>query len=149
MLRSSFLVRARIMRPERHKRSVEEAENDGRKPTMCMFLSMERAGEELGVGRTLRVVRLLRAGRLLISVPEIYILMSGLTSALKPIIFGSIMLISVIIIWAIIVVEFLHPVNAMTLVLSIEASKMGVFLGSTMATASAATGASRVSTPPL
>ena len=81
-----------------------------------MFRSTERAGEELmGVGRTLRVVRLLRAGRLLISVPEIYILTSGLTSALKPIIFGSIMLISVIIIWAIIVVEFLHPVNALPL----------------------------------
>ena len=87
-----------------------------RKEVFRMFRSTERAGEELmGVGRTLRVVRLLRAGRLLISVPEIYILMSGLTSALKPIIFGSIMLISVSIIWAIIVVEFLHPVNALPL----------------------------------
>lgn len=64
------------------------------------------------VFRTLRVVRLLRAGRLLISVPEIYILMSGLASALKPIAFGSVMLLSVIILWAIIVVEFLHPTNA-------------------------------------
>ncbi|CAK9003097.1 unnamed protein product, partial [Durusdinium trenchii] len=61
--------------------------------------------------RTLKVVRLLRAGRLLISIPEVYVLMSGLASALKPIIYGSIMLISVIMIWAIIVVEFLHPVN--------------------------------------
>eukprot|EP00435_Cladocopium_sp_Y103_P013258 s3843_g3.t1 len=64
------------------------------------------------VFRTLRVVRLLRAGRLLISIPEIYILMSGLASALKPIAFGSVMLLSVIILWAIIVVEFLHPTNA-------------------------------------
>lgn len=65
--------------------------------------------------RTLRVVRLLRAGRLLISIPEIYILMSGLASALKPILFGSIMLLSVIILWAIIVVEFLHPTNSQRL----------------------------------
>lgn len=41
----------------------------------------------------------------------IYILMSGLASALKPIAFGSVMLLSVIILWAIIVVEFLHPTN--------------------------------------
>lgn len=61
------------------------------------------------------MVRLLRAGRLLISIPEVYVLMSGLASALKPIIYGSIMLISVIMIWAIIVVEFLHPVNVQTL----------------------------------
>jgi len=61
--------------------------------------------------RTLRAVRLLRAGRLLISIPEIYILTSGLASALKPILFGSIMLLTVIILWSIIVVEFLHPTN--------------------------------------
>ena len=36
---------------------------------------------------------------------------SGLASALKPIAFGSVMLLSVIILWAIIVVEFLHPTN--------------------------------------
>eukprot|EP00438_Fugacium_kawagutii_P036021 Skav207010 [mRNA] locus=scaffold1554:187856:191342:- [translate_table: standard] len=60
--------------------------------------------------RILRVLRLVRVGRLVISVPELYILLSGLTTSVKPIIFGSMMLISVILVWSIIVVELLHPI---------------------------------------
>ena len=52
--------------------------------------------------RVFRVLRLLRAGRLLISVPELYILLSGLTTSIKAIFFGSIMLIFVVFVWAIV-----------------------------------------------
>jgi hypothetical protein len=45
-----------------------------------------------------------------ISVPELYILLSGLTTSFKPILFGSIMLISVILVWSVVVVELLHPI---------------------------------------
>ena len=66
----------------------------------------------LNILRILRVLRLVRVGRLVISVPELYILLSGLTTSFKPILFGSVMLISVILVWSIIVVELLHPLNA-------------------------------------
>ena len=64
----------------------------------------------LNILRILRVVRLARVGRLVISVPELYILVSGLTTSFKPIFFGSIMLISVILVWSVVVVELLHPI---------------------------------------
>jgi hypothetical protein len=67
------------------------------------------------LGRILRVLRLIRVGRLVISVPELYILLSGLTTSFKPILFGSMMLISVILVWSIIVVELLHPITSGTL----------------------------------
>lgn len=65
----------------------------------------------LNVLRIFRVLRLLRAGRLLISVPELYILVSGLTTSIKAIFFGSIMLASVVFVWAIVMVELVHPLN--------------------------------------
>eukprot|EP00438_Fugacium_kawagutii_P033377 Skav232642 [mRNA] locus=scaffold3536:119437:122596:- [translate_table: standard] len=45
--------------------------------------------------RIIRVVRLMRAARVVISIPEFYILVSGLTSSFKAILFGSVMLLSV------------------------------------------------------
>lgn len=66
----------------------------------------------LSILRILRVLRLIRVGRLVISVPELYILLSGLTTSFKPILFGSMMLISVILVWSIIVVELLHPITS-------------------------------------
>ncbi|CAJ1403947.1 unnamed protein product [Effrenium voratum] len=62
--------------------------------------------------RLCRVVRILRAARVLISIPEFYLLITGLYSSVKAIIFGSFMLATVILFWAIIVVQLLHPVNA-------------------------------------
>ncbi|CAK9096670.1 Sodium channel protein type 11 subunit alpha (NaN) (Sensory neuron sodium channel 2) (Sodium channel protein type XI subunit alpha) (Voltage-gated sodium channel subunit alpha Nav1.9) [Durusdinium trenchii] len=70
------------------------------------------SGFQFNVLRITRVIRLLRAARVVISIPEFYILVSGLTSSFKAIIFGSVMLVSVIIVWAIIGVELLHPLNA-------------------------------------
>ena len=45
-----------------------------------------------------------------ISIPEFYLLVSGLYSSMKAILFGSFMLLSAIVVWAIIAVEVLHPV---------------------------------------
>jgi len=52
-----------------------------------------------------------RLGRLMISIPELYTLVSGLGSSFKAILFGSVLLAGVIVVWSIIVVEFLHPIN--------------------------------------
>ncbi|CAE7686577.1 Cacna1e, partial [Symbiodinium pilosum] len=65
----------------------------------------------INVLRILRLVRLVRAARVVISVPEFYILVSGFTSSFKAILFGSVMLVCIIIVWSIIAVEILHPEN--------------------------------------
>lgn len=61
--------------------------------------------------RIFRLSRLLRAARLVISVPELYLLMNGLMSSLRAIFFGTFILLSMIILWSILVVQFVHPVN--------------------------------------
>ncbi|CAJ1386978.1 unnamed protein product [Effrenium voratum] len=62
--------------------------------------------------RLARLVRVLRAARVFISVPEFYLLVSGLYSSMKAILFGSLILVSVIGFWAVIAVEMLHPIVA-------------------------------------
>ncbi|CAE7238157.1 Ca-alpha1D [Symbiodinium natans] len=74
---------------------------------------LSTAVKNLNVLRLFRVVRLMRAARVVISVPEFYILVSGLSHSLKAIVFGSIMLLAVILVWAIIAVEVLHPCNVL------------------------------------
>lgn len=63
--------------------------------------------------RMCRVVRLARAARVLISIPEFYLLITGLYSSVKAIIFGSVILMCAILVWAIIAVEILHPMNSL------------------------------------
>ncbi|CAK9115483.1 Sodium channel protein type 4 subunit alpha A (Voltage-gated sodium channel subunit alpha Nav1.4a) [Durusdinium trenchii] len=60
--------------------------------------------------RMFRLVRVVRALRVLISVPEFYLLITGLASSIKAIFFGALMLASVIVFWAVISVELLHPI---------------------------------------
>ena len=64
----------------------------------------------LGLFRLLRLVRVVRAIRILVAVPEFYLLVTGLYSAIKAIFFGSLMLVLVIIFWAVVAVEMFHPV---------------------------------------
>lgn len=63
----------------------------------------------LSLLRLSRLVRVLRAARVFISVPEFYLLLTGLFSSIKAIVFGSVILVSVIGFWAVICVEILHP----------------------------------------
>ncbi|CAE7945138.1 unnamed protein product, partial [Symbiodinium sp. KB8] len=71
-------------------------------------------GPNLGLLRLSRLVRVMRAARVFISIPELYLLISGLYSSIKAIFFGSLMLFFVLVIWAVISVELLHPkVSAM------------------------------------
>ncbi|CAE7763199.1 Scn11a [Symbiodinium pilosum] len=63
--------------------------------------------------RLARLVRVLRAVRIFVSIPEFYLLITGLYSSLKAILFGSAMLLSVVVFWAVISVEVLHPVVAL------------------------------------
>jgi len=64
----------------------------------------------LSLLRLSRIARVLKAVRLFISVPELYMLIGGLYSSLKAIIFGAIMLIVMILVWAVVSVEMLHPI---------------------------------------
>lgn len=65
-----------------------------------------------GFLRIFRMSRLLRAARMLISIPELYLLMTGLKSAVRAIFFGTFILVSMIVLWSILVVQFIHPINA-------------------------------------
>eukprot|EP00931_Biecheleriopsis_adriatica_P101671 TRINITY_DN76762_c0_g1_i1.p1 TRINITY_DN76762_c0_g1~~TRINITY_DN76762_c0_g1_i1.p1 ORF type:complete len:635 (+),score=74.16 TRINITY_DN76762_c0_g1_i1:61-1965(+) len=62
--------------------------------------------------RFMRIARLLRAMRLLLAIPEFYMLLTGIASSVRAILFGSVCLVSALILWAIIVVQVIHPVNA-------------------------------------
>eukprot|EP00438_Fugacium_kawagutii_P016788 Skav217466 [mRNA] locus=scaffold1405:113110:114759:- [translate_table: standard] len=66
----------------------------------------------LNLLRLARLVRVVRAVRVFISIPEFYLLMSGLYSSIKAILFGSLMLVSVLIFWAILAVELFNPITS-------------------------------------
>mmetsp|Transcript_22163 Transcript_22163/g.39852 ORF Transcript_22163/g.39852 Transcript_22163/m.39852 type:complete len:604 (+) Transcript_22163:48-1859(+) len=62
--------------------------------------------------RILRLARLLRAVRVLISFREFYLLMAGFLSSMKAIFWGALLLLAVLGICAIFVVQLIHPINA-------------------------------------
>eukprot|EP00930_Biecheleria_cincta_P001862 TRINITY_DN102951_c0_g1_i1.p1 TRINITY_DN102951_c0_g1~~TRINITY_DN102951_c0_g1_i1.p1 ORF type:complete len:748 (+),score=172.31 TRINITY_DN102951_c0_g1_i1:33-2246(+) len=62
--------------------------------------------------RVFRVARLLRAARVLVSIREFYLLMSGFMSSIRAIFFGAICLLCTLVLWAIFMVQTIHPINA-------------------------------------
>ena len=62
--------------------------------------------------RLSRLIRVSRAVRLLISIPEFYLLINGLYSSIKAILFGALMLVAVIVVWAVVAVQLLHPITS-------------------------------------
>eukprot|EP00438_Fugacium_kawagutii_P017675 Skav211272 [mRNA] locus=scaffold2429:31143:33260:+ [translate_table: standard] len=74
------------------------------------WLGLAANGLNVTLLRMFRLVRVLRALRVLISVPEFYLLITGLYSSIKAIIFGALMLVAVLIFWAVVSVEVLHPI---------------------------------------
>lgn len=62
--------------------------------------------------RIFRIARLSRAFRLFLSIRELYMLVTGLGSSMRAIFFGMILLFGMLTVWAIILVDFIHPVNA-------------------------------------
>jgi len=65
-----------------------------------------------GFLRIFRIMRLLRAARILISIRELYMLLNGLMSSLRAIFFGSFILLAMLVLWAILLVQFVHPINS-------------------------------------
>ncbi|CAE8675920.1 unnamed protein product, partial [Polarella glacialis] len=59
--------------------------------------------------RVFRVFRLLRAARVLISIREFYLLLTGFMSSLKAIFFGAVLLFIIVGLWSILVVQVVHP----------------------------------------
>lgn len=66
----------------------------------------------LNVLRLFRCIRTIRAGRVFISVPELYLLVTGLSSSIKAMFFGSLLLVAALVFWAVIAVEVLHPITS-------------------------------------
>eukprot|EP00931_Biecheleriopsis_adriatica_P048369 TRINITY_DN27940_c0_g1_i1.p1 TRINITY_DN27940_c0_g1~~TRINITY_DN27940_c0_g1_i1.p1 ORF type:complete len:672 (-),score=124.21 TRINITY_DN27940_c0_g1_i1:56-2071(-) len=69
-------------------------------------------GLNLNFMRVCRVVRLVRAARILLAVRELYLLLSGLMSSFKTIFFGTLFLLVTLILCGIVVVQLVHPINA-------------------------------------
>jgi len=65
----------------------------------------------LGFLRIVRITRLIRAFRSLVSIRELYLLLNGMLSSVRSIFFGSMMLITVLLSYSILVVEWVHPSN--------------------------------------
>lgn len=61
--------------------------------------------------RVLRLARLLRATQLAEVFPELRLMLAGLIGAMNAIFWGSIFLVSVLLIWSVIAVQFIHPLN--------------------------------------
>eukprot|EP00429_Kryptoperidinium_foliaceum_P091706 CAMPEP_0176202876 /NCGR_PEP_ID=MMETSP0121_2-20121125/10295_1 /TAXON_ID=160619 /ORGANISM="Kryptoperidinium foliaceum, Strain CCMP 1326" /LENGTH=754 /DNA_ID=CAMNT_0017541773 /DNA_START=1 /DNA_END=2267 /DNA_ORIENTATION=+ len=76
------------------------------------WFSFLGTGVNMAFLRMLRIIRVGRFFRVFLSIRELYMLLAGLVSSFKAILFGSILLGLILIIWAIITVEFVHPVNA-------------------------------------
>eukprot|EP00445_Apocalathium_hangoei_P077576 CAMPEP_0204187446 /NCGR_PEP_ID=MMETSP0361-20130328/56807_1 /ASSEMBLY_ACC=CAM_ASM_000343 /TAXON_ID=268821 /ORGANISM="Scrippsiella Hangoei, Strain SHTV-5" /LENGTH=767 /DNA_ID=CAMNT_0051147847 /DNA_START=49 /DNA_END=2350 /DNA_ORIENTATION=+ len=63
--------------------------------------------------RIFRITRLGRAFRIVLSIRELYMLLTGLVSSFKAIFFGALLLWLMLICWGIVLVEFVHPVNSL------------------------------------
>lgn len=62
--------------------------------------------------RIFRLARLSRAFRLVLSVRELYMLITGFSSAGRAIFFGCLMLLGMLVLWSIVLVDLVHPINA-------------------------------------
>jgi len=61
--------------------------------------------------RIFRVTRLSRAFRMLLEIRELYLLVNGIVSSCRAIFFGTLMLFFMFVTYAIVLVQFVHPVN--------------------------------------
>jgi voltage-gated sodium channel len=75
--------------------------------------SLFLAGESSGVGalRLLRLTRLARASKLFREFPELRLMVVGLAGAMRPIFWGTVFLMSTLLMWSVVAVQFIHPLN--------------------------------------
>jgi len=72
--------------------------------------------------RVLRLARLARAAKIVKLFPELYLMLAGLAGATKAILWGTVLLAFSILIFAVLAVQFIHPINK-------ELGEMGVYTG--------------------
>jgi hypothetical protein len=70
-----------------------------------------RKGPSATVLRLFRIIRTARISRVLVEFRELYLLVHGFISAMKSLFWGSCLILVVLIVWSILAVEFLHPLN--------------------------------------
>jgi len=69
-------------------------------------------GINIAFFRIVRVARLARAIRVLVHIRELYLLLNGVVSSLKAIFFGTVLLMIMLVTYAIILLEWVHPQNS-------------------------------------
>jgi len=75
--------------------------------------AMHHKGEEtnLSILRIIRLVKALRVLRMFLAFRELFLMLHGLLSALKAILWASFLISILLTIWSIVVVEYIHPLN--------------------------------------
>mmetsp|Transcript_90495 Transcript_90495/g.158158 ORF Transcript_90495/g.158158 Transcript_90495/m.158158 type:complete len:774 (+) Transcript_90495:67-2388(+) len=68
--------------------------------------------ESVGWLRILRIGRLFRAMRIFVSIKELNMLLTGLVGSMKAIFFGSLMLLGMLMLFSILMVQYVHPINS-------------------------------------
>jgi hypothetical protein len=61
--------------------------------------------------RILRLSRLARAAKVLRVFPELHLMLAGLTGAVQAIFWGTVLLFFALVIWSVLAVQFIHPLN--------------------------------------
>lgn len=72
--------------------------------------------------RILRLSRLARAAKVLRVFPELHLMLAGLAGAVQAIFWGTVLLLVVLLVWAVIAVQFIHPLN-------MTAAEKGLYAG--------------------
>lgn len=77
---------------------------------ICGIILMQSSSVEAPQGlRTLRIIRMLRASRVLVSFDELYALVSGLKNAMKTLMWAGGLMLMVLTMWSILAVEYVKP----------------------------------------
>jgi len=84
-----------------------------------VFLLFGSAFACLTVLRILRLCRLGRAARVMLMVPELHAMVKNLASAVRVTMWGSVFIAIIILVWSVLAVQLLHPIN-------VEISKTGI-----------------------
>lgn len=76
-------------------------------------LAARKDGPSLSLLRIFRVGRMMRMSKVLVDIRELYVIIYGLVSAFKAIFYGSCLIICAFLIFSIVTVEVVHPLNQM------------------------------------
>lgn len=79
--------------------------------SVTLISSVDMPGPSTSLLRIFRVLRLLRTFRVFKKVPELYGMLRGFVSAMQSMLWGFLMLVIMLLLWAVLSVELIHPIS--------------------------------------